>query len=250
MAVREFDGVDDFITLSLGNCASLGGGAVTVAAIVKITQMDGPPFFLGGGGLGTRLTLNPFSSQWQAATHLDFFVNVVPISNPGDLNQWRLIAFTKASGTVAPRGHEFEFDTSTWSHANAGSTLPNATTTASVMYLGRLFQDSGVADFLPGRLAVVGVWDSALTDTQIETLETALQNWVDLSPVGLWALNQASVATPVEDLTVGNADQTAITGTTVITGDDPPGFNFTLGGGASRPLLRPSRRNIGTLLHL
>jgi hypothetical protein len=45
----------------------------------------------------------------------------------------------------------------------------------------------------------------------------------------MWPLNQTSVSDPVLDL-VGNADQTAITGTSVLLGNDPPGFDFSLGG--------------------
>jgi hypothetical protein len=82
---------------------------------------------------------------------------------------------------------------------------------------------------LDGRLAVIGIWQSVLTNTQIEGLTSALSAWKDLGPTALWAFNQASTTTPVTDLTGGGADQTAITGTTAVTGDDPPGFDFTLG---------------------
>lgn len=98
-------------------------------------------------------------------------------------------------------------------------------------------------------MAVRGAWvndlpwsadasgDTALTGAG---LETSLQKWVDASADALWPYNQASTGTPVDDI-VGAADQSSLTGTTVITGDDPPGFSFSLG---QTPKLYVARSNL------
>src|SRR5690606_14553713 len=57
-------------------------------------------------------------------------------------------------------------------------------------------------------------------------LEESLQAWFDAEPDALWAFNQESVTDPVNDLTGNGADQIARTVTAVITGEDPPGFDW------------------------
>ena len=56
------------------------------------------------------------------------------------------------------------------------------------------------------------------------------QQLADLGAVALWDFNQASTATALTDL-VGTANQTAISGTSVVTTDDPTGWTFGLSGG-------------------
>jgi hypothetical protein len=79
-------------------------------------------------------------------------------------------------------------------------------------------------------LAALAVYDTNLSDAAIEALSVGLQAMLDAEPLGLWAFNQDAVTTAVDDLTENGADQTARTGTAVITDDDPPEFDFELGG--------------------
>src|SRR5690606_29629507 len=82
-----------------------------------------------------------------------------------------------------------------------------------------------------GLIAVQAVWANRVpfaNDAAVEAagLEESLQAWFDAEPDALWAFNQESVTDPVNDLTGNGADQIARTGTAVVTGDDPPGFDW------------------------
>ena len=85
--------------------------------------------------------------------------------------------------------------------------------------------------FLNANVAAYGLWTgTALTDGNFEAgtgFQASLANWFDLTPSVLWRFNQASTATPVDDLMGSGANQSAIVGTTV-SADDPPGFSYAL----------------------
>src|SRR5690606_30602903 len=82
-----------------------------------------------------------------------------------------------------------------------------------------------------GLIAVQAVWANRVpfasnTAVQNAGLHQSLQAWFDAEPDALWAFNQESVTDLVNDLTGNGADQIARTGTAVIIGDDPPGFDW------------------------
>lgn len=83
-------------------------------------------------------------------------------------------------------------------------------------------------------IACAAVWDGvALSNGQIDALQVSksTQAIYDLGPTALWDFNQTSVGTAVIDLTGGGADQISTAGTSIVNGDDPPGWIFGLTGG-------------------
>lgn len=235
MAVRGFDGTDDRIRLNPGAITNSGAGPKTFAAIVKRTADSGT-------GSDPIIALN-YAADIDGSFYFGQSANTLALLNNGATQTsvssftvtasdgWCLVAVTKASGTATPRFHKYRYSDATWTHSDGSAAIGNgAATTTLTIEVGSWF--NGV-DTAPIRLAVAGVWNSVLSDATIETLELALQAWVDANPGAFWCFDQASTATPVDDLSsTGTADQTAITGTSVVTGDDPPGFDFTLGGGS------------------
>ena len=221
MAVRHFDGIDDEITVDVGAVDDFA--AYTWATIVQLAQSE-------AGGLITARTAGSVS-RW----HVNPFTNdqVFWSSQNGGFDGsgitlsyavWMLLAVSKPSGANVARFHFYNFDTDTWSHAdgdngNFGSLGADVDTITH----GTWDLDD---EYSEHDLAVTGVWDSALSDGALEGLTTSLDDWVAAGPAALWAFNQADVGDPVLDLTEGGADQTAIVGTTVVTDDDPPGFDF------------------------
>jgi hypothetical protein len=222
MAVRNFDGIDDQITLSTGALASVDGGPITVAAIVKLAAVDGAVFWAGStSAQADRRFAVEASTTWFYDTSSGNFQSLFGASTA---ENWTVIAATKADGTSTPRGHKYVFGTGVWSHVNAAGTLVDAGSGPGAGGV-LLLSGGGTSVVLSGRLAVVGVWTSALSDGEIERLNRSLQAWRDLLPAALWRLDQAAV-TPLVDLTGGGANETAIVGTNVVVGDDPPGFAF------------------------
>ena len=133
---------------------------------------------------------------------------------------WCLVAVTKTAGSSTPRFHRYKYSTSTWTHEDGTGALANTAGTATQVRIGDY---EGVDDF-DGKMAVVGYFDTALSDSVIETLDADLQSWRLPQLNALWPLNQASEATDVVDM-AGHANETSITGTTAVTGDDPT-FDF------------------------
>lgn len=226
MAVRSFDGIDDEITCSIGALAAVDGGDCTLVAIVKsITGGEGRHVLsLRDSGGTPKVT--------QALTFLDRlaystngnFVTTETVTSPVS-DGWVLIAAGKAPGISTVRFHEYVFSTGTWSHEESIGTLADSIATMTSVQFG-----NGFGEPFNGLIAVLGVFPTKFTDAAIEAagLEVSLQNWLDSAADACWPLNQTTATTPVKDITGNGADETAITGTAVVTSDDPDGFSFGL----------------------
>ena len=220
MAVRHLDGTNDRILCNLGSGAV---GAMTYAAFIKRGADNAWHHVMGlhttagaqnvtaleiSGG-NNRLNYNVDSGSGGVESPITVTVS----------DGWVVVAVTKATGTATPRFHKVVPGGSA-EHEDAFGTAVNAARTPACWSIGEW---EGTDDF-NGRIAVVAAWNSVLTNGQIEALAGSEQAWIDADPDTLLLLDQASTATPVVDLTGGGADETALTGTSVIDGDDPPGF--------------------------
>lgn len=214
MAVRRFDG-DDRITLALGSLAFAFAG--TLAVIHRPLSDPATPTILRVGSATTGSTR--YGLQL-AATRLQLRIGSTAISAPTIVAPasagWQFSAATKASGTVAPRFHHYVFGTEVWTHENGASTVANSGVPTGGAFLGA----APVGDFYPGDIGVAGVDNAPMSDVDIEELVKSIVKWGAAGFVGMWILNQASVATPLTDQ-VGDADQTAIAGTSVIEEEIP-----------------------------
>jgi hypothetical protein len=153
-------------------------------------------------------------------------------------DEWLLNASANNVAGSDRRAHRYNFTDETWSHTDpGGSVAKTAPGTLDHVRVGRMANSA--TEYLDGDLAVLAIFDSYLSDGNMETLTSGLSAWVALSPVALWAFNQADTSDDVLDLTGNGADQTAITGTTVVTGDDPPGFSFGLGQAGNNRVFAP-----------
>jgi len=235
MAVREFSSTDSSdIQCETGAMADFQYG--TVAAIVKLTTEDNyRPIFVPHTSAGTAtgsflIWLNNNLPTWFRGGSRS-----QALSSALSTNVWYLVVMRKPTGTVAPRFSRYDFSTGIWNHENGNTAIANLTPPGSDGSIRFTYETE--PDNLDGRIAARAVWSNALPwsadtsgDTALEAagLQTSLQNWLDTAPSGLWSFSQTTVSHLVVDLTGNGANQRAITGTSVITGDDPPGFDFTL----------------------
>jgi hypothetical protein len=216
--------------LCAANAALTGiAGAFTVAFVWRPSgalQAQGLINLLNAGG-GSVLGCNPYSDALVYVGNNQGFTSSNPtVWQPSGL-PWRIDVFTKVGGgTNTIRYHEYRFDTVTWAHADKGSFADGTNGPITQLTLGKLDGDEA----LNGKLAVAGVWDTALSDGDIETLEATLQAWVDLTPAGLWAFNTDDVASGAVDLTAGGADEISHSGTS-FSAEEPSPFDYTLAGG-------------------
>lgn len=247
MAVREFDGVDDLIELAAGTLSTLVQGANTFAVIVKLTS-DADKALVSFGaaanplaGLVIFLNAGQHQPGYQSNAGGTLVAGVDLTASDG----WLLIGFDKGSTTVKPRLHVYDYGAATWTHADADNTV--ADQPASTVTRIAVGQDAAGNNKAAVRLAVFGAWKSPLVDADYESgMRSSLGAWEALAPDALCPFNQASTADPVADTTGNGADQTSITGTTVVTGDDPPGFSFISATPVGRDL--PAMWNVRALV--
>lgn len=210
MPVRTFDGVDDRVVCALGSTGFAFGNG-TVAAVVRRARDIGTEVVLRSGASGTSagrygLEIATTSLQARAGNSVVLAPSIVATVAMG----WVLLVVSKASGTAAPRFHRYVFATGVWTHENGATSIADSTAPASGPALGA--NPNGSSPF-GGDLGIAAIWNRVLSDVEVETLVSEAA-WTTTTPVALWPLNQASTATAVQD-TIGAADQSALTGTTV-----------------------------------
>jgi hypothetical protein len=128
---------------------------------------------------------------------------------------WMLLAASKNTGTVAARLHKYKFSTNAWVHEDGTATLANPGTPTANAWIG-----SSPASY-DGDIAIVGVWNAVLSDAQVEALPFSLASWFQVTPKGIWLLDQQATAQKVRDLTGNGANESALTGSTVSTSSVP-----------------------------
>jgi hypothetical protein len=239
MAVREFDGTDDIIFVDNGTIGQLGNGSFTLLAVLKPTsKQDGECIMeVCSGSADCAGMWDGGSTKFnlQDDTYYD------GPNNSADTT-WQISVITCTGTGNGPRYHRWPLAGSGWSRVTAGTTWDGNTTTATQVCFGGYRNSTSFKDM---RLAVAAVWNSALSDGNIDTISTAktTQSINALSPLALWDFNQAAVGTSVTDLTGNGADQTSRVGTTVIVGDDPPGWTFGLAStGKASPIQAAGRQ--------
>lgn len=240
MTVREFNGTSDNLIQGLGAATSMTYG--TAAMLLKFNTVSGfrSLFQLHDSSntfVWTPLDLTNFATvAWFAGSSSD---SGFSLSTGG----WYLIVTRKATGSATPRYSVYNYTAGTWTHANfIGGAVGNGTAPGSGGRSGFAFQ--GTDDFFGGRLAARAAWANALPWSADASGDSALvasgikdaaSSWLSSSPSVCWFYNQAAVTTAVPDSATGGAGtQISRSGTTAVTGDDPPGFNF--GGGTAMNL--------------
>lgn len=201
-----FDGVDDSRTYSAGNIA--GNGALSLAMIVKpsgvLVDWRWSVNWNAGGssGFGALNALLWISSGTQ------------PTGPTIVTDEWWLLGFSKATGTVTPRYHTYRYSTTTWAHGTFSGTITNYPACTSIRFM------DAPGELFAGNLLIAGVWDSELADGTFETLEAAQADWVTAAPDEAWRFDTTGAISPF----VGTSTQTGSTGATLDTGDAPAGW--------------------------
>lgn len=232
MAVREFDGVDDLLALSGGSVGALCNSAYSIVMLVKPTALNSNEAYLGIQ-VGTSNLLGSLAEG--SAGRLAMYTDAEASEDASvglTASAWQIIGVSKSAGTTAPTFHRKVLGSGSWTHITSATTVANKASTVDRFEIAS-FLGGGFASRKDCRVATAAVFATALSSANVETVQTtpSTQQLADLGAVALWDLNQASTATAVEDL-VGTADQSSLTGTTVVTTDDPSGWTFGLSGGA------------------
>ena len=215
---------DNYLSLTAGGAGATGTGAYTIAVLVQPA--------IGNNNCGmVQLRTNSAAvrSLLEDSLHLfgegDFSSGDATTLIQGT---WYVAAQTKAAGSATYRHHLWPYistGTGTMTHAVSSSSGNHSDgSTVTVIRVGHAGNRGN------GLIAVVGVWDSALSDANLDTLKSgSLQAWADLSPKSLISLENWDGSTGATDV-VGSSSLSSETGS-VTAGANPTGFSFTLSGG-------------------
>lgn len=222
MAIREFNGTSDRI-VTAGTGTPIAGDAYSIVAIVEPLVLDSSKVYVGLNNGGIMCSLAESGSGNMACFTSAASSDQNSTKYTEDV--WNIAAVTKTAGNHPTRFHNKQLGAGSWSHTDGGDPLDNNLSNNVSIVFGA--STSGGNNPKNCRIAAVGIYDFELTDGDIEAIDLipTTQFLADLGAVALWEFNQASTGTAVNDL-VGNADQTSISGTTVVTGNDPPGWTF------------------------
>lgn len=252
MPVREFDGTDDYLTLGApAGSIALANGPCSIVALIKPLVLTGDYTYISphrSSGSAPLFEMHD-GSGGGTLSHYSITDGTVSGAVGCTASDWQVLGISKPTGTgIFVRMHRKILGSGSWTHIDATADTGSVPTEAWVAtVLGR--RPSTADHYKNFRIAVAAVFNYELSDANYETVESAstTQAIFDLGPLVLWEFNQASVATAVEDL-IGAADETARTGTTVVTGDDPSPWTFGLTGGvvsASDDFTRANSADLG-----
>lgn len=233
MAVREFDGVNNFIRFTGAfGAPNNGTNGLSILLVVRpLTNASGTAECFSNIASAASGAVNLGSIYQDVATAYTWGADNPSTDAQGaglnpSTSSWAVIAVTKGAGVVAPRLHYCPLG-GTPVHAPGSITVGNSSgASATNWFFGEFPDGTGFRDF---RLAAAAFSLSAFSDAQVESVQTARTTAAinALSPLSLIEFNQSSVTAPVD--LKGVATQAAITGTSVVTGDDPPSWVFGLG---------------------
>jgi hypothetical protein len=218
---RYFDGTDDELITSAGSVDTTGAYSFAV-------------LFRGDSSApaATRYLLHIFSSV--PGFRRGFRVDSTGVLATGNLvtyvtgsttineDEWIIVGVSKAAGTATPRFHIYQGGS--WTHENASGTQTDPAGTDATVQFGTY---GGVA-WTQEDMAAAAVWNSELSDSEMESYTGWDRPAGWRYPDALWSFQQASVSEDVVDLTGGGADQSDRTGTTVIT-DGPESYFYQTG---------------------
>ena len=220
----------DELRTAIGAC-NLNAGATVVAWVRKVNDPPVREAFIGthtsGGVLAADLTTGIIPDDYNLLAYGCHSSKVGDELTFVRDDGWSIVAFVHPAGTnTLGRFHALKEGVGSWEHVEAKEPQSNKASQAGGSV--RFASISGFA-YTDLEIAAAALWTTALSDGQIEELTTSLTDWLGHSvpPVGLWRFNQASIATPLVDLTGNGADQTSIDGTVVST-DGPPDINYDI----------------------
>lgn len=225
---RLFDGVDDQMvyTFSAGQLDS--AGAKTLLVVVRIVNTNDAAWqsfleaYSGSSALhfafGRHSTGNLYTSRGGSAVQ-----NAIAFR---DDEGWGVVATTFATGTSTPRHHR-DLIAGAATHTDTGGTTVSPTGDVITVRLG------GNADFANIKVAAAAIFNSALADASLDTIEDArtTQSIADLSP--FWLVDDSD-AFATNLVTPGTGDRSSITGTSD-DADDPASWVYGLGAAPSYP---------------
>jgi hypothetical protein len=203
----------DSITFAIGSLANFAFGPGSLAALFRVATLPGAGVFWTICSFGSSNTVGyQMYIDGNASNAVTLRLNSTNVAGLAPSTAaWTLVVATKATGTVLPRFHFYNYKTGVWTHVNAGTTVADATAPSTSAKLGVSPVSTNPFD---GDIAAVAVWNFVLTDAQCESLapDVSIDNWQGSAKCrGMWLPNPAP-AVLLFDAAGPDANETAHTG--------------------------------------
>lgn len=219
MSANSNAAADAWMTGTVGAAGPAGTGAYTIAVLYQPNGINDGLTSLRAAGSDVRALL-------QDTNHLfgvgDFSSGDATTTTVGN---WWLGAQTKPAGNQVYRHHAWLYDPS-----GVGAMQHGVSTGSGNHADGSAIDELRIGGSLNrgnGNIAVVGIWNTNLSDVQLDTLRSAnLAAWAALSPLELITFDTWNGATGWTTK-VGTSSLSSITGTVGV-GPNPPSFNFSI----------------------
>jgi hypothetical protein len=212
---RTFNGSSDRIELATGG---IDNGYGTYLAVFRRNSTGFNTLFAAraaaGGNDRLQFYIRDHSSSPVDSPNLSISANAGATAPILNADGWVIAAITKTTGSVAPRIHRCILWGPTWTHVTSGNNLSDASAEASYA-IGAAFSSSAYNNFFGGDIYCVARWSTALSDGQLEGIH-GIQDILALNPANLWVLDQANTSDAVKDWMPTGANQTSISGTSVL----------------------------------
>lgn len=215
---------DAAVLMSAGGAGAAGTGAHTIAVLWKsdTVNVNCGLASLYASSTQVRQILTDGGELFGTGD----FSNGYPL-NAISLDTWYVGAITKPAGSAHYRCHLWPYasdGSGTMDHGEASDAANHGDGSSITQIRVGLTDVRG-----NGLIAVVGIWNSALSDANLNTLKSGnLSAWAALSPAELISLENWD-GTNGCTAVVGTSAKTGITGTVGV-GANPPSFNFSVGG--------------------
>jgi len=229
VAVREFNGSSDYIRVD-GAFGNLNDATTPMSCILVAKSLAVPP----GPGIEAFTAWTNSADLAVGSLYEDndrslgcLTGDPSAISKTDSLKmldgQWQILGLSKAAG-AAPIELYWTMIGGALAHMGSGFSLGSTSVSCTRWYFGGFNATGGLRDC---RIAVAALYDVALTPTNFDSVRLALssRSMNDLGPISLIEFDQTSASDPVVDWNAIGA-QAAISGTTVVLGDDPPDWSF------------------------
>lgn len=128
---------------------------------------------------------------------------------------WCVVGVNKAVGSTIPRFHKITM-AGVATHSASAVAVGNGTGTPTKIVVGA-WGDGDTTQFSGVDIALVGLWNTSLSDANFASLVTNLAAWKTLSPLALVPFESMQT---LPDLT-GTSSETSRTGTTILDSPEP-----------------------------
>lgn len=213
---------DAAVLMSAGGAGAAGTGAHTIAVLWKSDTLNVNCGLasLYASSTQVRQLLTDGGELFGSGD----FSSGYPLNAVG-LDTWYVGAITKPAGSAHYRCHLWPYASNgsgTMDHGEAADAANHGDGSSITQIRVGLTDVRG-----NGLIAVVGIWNSALSDANLNTLKSGnLSAWAALSPAELISLENWD-GTNGCTAVVGTSAKTGITGTVGV-GANPPSFNFSV----------------------